>query len=362
MNWEYIIKKEVLQEQGYHLKKYPHTIKLDQNENPYGFPDELKEQVLSRMKRLDWARYPDFQMERLTELMAHFVGLPTNQVVVGSGSNALIQSLFWVVLSPGDRLILTEPTFTLYRLFGQMLGAEPRICPLHEKDFSLALDCLEAELQHPRAKLLVLCSPNNPTGNAFPLQQIRDLAAQFKGLVVIDEAYVEFSRQDAKILLQEFENIAILRTFSKAMAMAGLRFGYFMAHPELCAQVQKARLPYSVNIMAEAAVEVCLSNRPAFEKRVGEIIAQREHIYHAVRNLSFVQIFPSDANFFLMRVPDSEALFHFFLEQGILVRDVSKYPMLQNCLRFCIGKPDEMQHFLTALKLWDEKHEKTGGN
>lgn len=354
MNLEKYFKPEVLRVKGYHLTKRAATIKLDQNENPLGFPDFLKEKFWQRARQLDWERYPDFQMERLTARIAEYAQLPAENVLVGNGSNSLIQALLTVVLGPSDRCIVPEPTFTLYGLFGKMLGAEVISCRLHEEDFSLPMKQMLAAAREPRAKLLVLCTPNNPTANSFPLAQLRELLQAFPGLVVIDEAYQEFSSQDAKPLLAEFENLIILRTFSKALALAGMRVGYMMAAPEICEEVRKARLPYSVNLFSETAVMVALDEIAYLKEQVRAIIAQREILLPALREFRNLCVYPSDANFILVRAQNGAALFEHLLRDGILVRDVSSYPGLENCLRISIGTKEQNQRLLESLRVFEK--------
>lgn len=350
MNLEKYIKPEVLRLKGYHLDKRKYRIKLDQNENPLGFPEALKEKFWQRIRQLDWGRYPDFQMESLTERIAAYVKLPVENVLVGNGSNSLIQALLMVALSSGDRLIVPEPTFTLYGLTGKMLGAEVVTCRLHPEDFSLPLQEILQASRAANAKLLALCTPNNPTGNSFPMQQLQTLLNAFPGLVVIDEAYFEFSRQDAKPLLREHENLVILRTFSKAMSLAGMRIGYLMAAPEICAQVKKARLPYSVSLFSEMAVTVALEEMELLNAAVREILHQRDSLWSALQEFSSLRVYPSDANFFLVHAKNGAALFQHLLQDGILVRDVSTYPGLENCLRISVGQLEENQKLLESLK------------
>jgi histidinol-phosphate aminotransferase len=353
MNLEKYIKPEVLRLKGYHLDKREYVVKLDQNENPFGFPEALKEKFWQRARPLDWARYPDFEMKSLTEHIAGYVQMPVENVLVGNGSNSLIQALLMVTLSPADRLIVPEPTFTLYGLTGKMLGAEVITCRLRSEDFSLPLPEILQVSHVANAKMLALCTPNNPTGNSFPIQQLRTLLDAFPGLVVIDEAYFEFSRQDAKPLLREHENLVILRTFSKAMSLAGMRIGYLMAAPEICAEVKKARLPYSVSLFSEMAVAVALEEIDLLNSAVREILDQRDNLWPALQEFSSFRVYPSDANFFLVRAKNGTELFQHLWQNGILVRDVSSYPGLEDCLRISVGKHEENQRLLESLKRWE---------
>ncbi len=353
IDWNTIVKPEVMAISGYHLAKHDFTIKLDQNENPFGVPESLRDEILRRLSARDWSRYPDFQMQHLTARIAEYAGVPAEQVVVGNGSNSLIQALFWVALAPGDRMVVTEPTFSLYAQFARMLGAEVAVCRLRADTFALPVDDLRQAIADPRVKMLVLCSPNNPTGNRFSLAEIEALAAEFDGLLVLDEAYREFSEQDARPLLERFENVVLLRTFSKAFALAGLRIGYLLAAPVLCEQVKKARVPYSVNLMAETAADVCLDHLDVLQKRIREIVRLREELLQSLARMQRIRAFPSDANFVLIRTDEPKRLFQFFLEDGILVRDVTGYPMLEQCLRISIGTQTENQQLLKRLEQWE---------
>lgn len=353
MNLENFIKPEVLRLKGYHLAKREYIVKLDQNENAFGFPESLKEKFWQRVKNLDWSRYPDFQMEGITGIIAEYVQQPEENILVGNGSNSLIQALLVVTLSAGDRLLVPEPTFTLYELTGKMLGGEVMTFRLRPEDFSLPLNEMLEACRAPRAKVLVVCTPNNPTGNSVPMDQLRALLASFPGLVVIDEAYQEFSGQDAAPLLREYENLVILRTFSKAMSLAGIRVGYMMAHPDICAEVKKARLPYGVNLFSEIAVTVSLEEKDLLKKSVDEILEQRNELWPALRTFKSLRVYPSDANFFLVRATNGAALFQHLLHDGILVRDVSGYPSLENCLRISIGTREQNHMLLDSLKKWE---------
>jgi histidinol-phosphate aminotransferase len=354
MNLDKFIKPEVVKLKGYHLAKREFVIKLDQNENAYSFPDSLKEKFWQRVRNLDWSRYPDFQMEGITGRIAEYVHQPPENTLVGNGSNSLIQALLVVTLSPGDRLLVPEPTFTLYELTGKMLGAEVVTFRLHPEDFSLPLKEMLEACRAPRAKVLVVCTPNNPTGNCVPLEQLRALLDAFPGLVVIDEAYQEFSGQDAAPLLREYENLVILRTFSKALSLAGMRVGYMISQPEICAEVKKARLPYSVNLFSEAAVTVALEERHMLKKTVDEILEQRKELWPALHAFKSLRVYPSDTNFFLVRATNGPALFHHLLQDGILVRDVGGYPGLENCLRISIGTREQNRRLLDNLRKWEK--------
>jgi histidinol-phosphate aminotransferase len=352
------IKPQVRQIGAYTLRKYAHEIKLDQNENPFGFPDDLKEEVWQRVRSRDWARYTEFQMEEITARIAEHVGFPPEQVLVGNGSNDLIQSTLLVTLQPGDSMVVPQPTFTLYRLMGTIMGAEVRETLLQLPEFSLPVDEMLEAARASRAKVVILCSPNNPTGNVVPEETIESIVENTDALVIIDAAYAEFSNQDLRDLVRRSPRVVLLRTFSKAMAMAGLRIGYMVGDSELLREIAKARLPYSLNHFSETAAFVALDNLERMEKIVHEIIALREDLYAQMTRIEGVRPFRSEANFILFEVrkPVKE-VFQSLIQQGVLVRNVSSYPLLDLCLRVTVGQREENARFLRALQTAMEANE-----
>lgn len=339
--------------------QFRHPVKLDQNENPFGFPPELKEEFWRRVQARDWARYPDFQMETITHRIGQYVGLSVEWVLVGNGSNELIQNLFSVILESDDVVIVPVPTFTLYKLMAGILGAEVIELPLRREDFSLDAGHVIAEAKARRAKVICLCSPNNPTGVTYPEADVRRIIEESGALVVIDEAYREFSDQDFRPLLETYPTVVLLRTFSKAMAMAGLRVGYLLARPELVREVAKARLPYSINHFSETAALVALDHLDVFRVQVQRLRDLREELFaslkalHSVRpyGRASVRPYPSQANFILFETSKSpNDVFMHCVEKGVLLRDVSHYPLLERALRVSVGTPEENEKCISALR------------
>lgn len=350
-----LIKPEVRALSAYTLHPYAYRHKLNQNENPLGYPEELKQKVWERVARQDWARYPDFDLVEITEKLAAHAGVAPEQVLVGNGSNELIYVTLAVTLSRGDSVILPVPTFSLYKLISRVMGAEVHEIQMGPHD-NFALPCrevIERARQH-QAKVVILCSPNNPTGTAYEPEQVRAVAAESGALVIVDEAYREFNDgQDFTRLLDEFSNVVILRTFSKAMAMGGLRVGYAIARPEVAREIHKAKLPYALNSFSEAAAVVALDNPGPFEAEVAQIKAERAWLYEQLRAIPELWVYPTAANFFLVRFERQSpaSVFQALLErEGILVRDVSHYPGLAGHLRISIGRPDENRLLVETLR------------
>ncbi|HEU4523814.1 MAG TPA: histidinol-phosphate transaminase [Gemmatimonadales bacterium] len=336
---------------GYTLRALPSRRKLNQNECPHDFPPELKQAVLERAAEAHWQRYPEFVPARLVERLAAHYGWRPEGVVVGNGSNELIQATLSVVLSEGDAVVAPSPTFSLYRLLTGVLGGRYVPVPLAE-GFAFDVDRIVEAAVRERAKIVVLNSPNNPTGSALPDGAVERLLAETGALVVCDEAYQDFGGPTAIPLLGRSSRIVVLRTFSKAMGMAGLRFGLALAHPEVARELAKGKLPYNVNLISLAAAEVALDNAELLAARTRGIAETRDRFLPRLAGLDGIEVFPSAANFVLLRCrarPASEVFRRLHEEHGILLRDVSGSPELQECLRISIGTEEDMDAVLEAL-------------
>jgi len=262
-----VIKPEVRGLTAYTLRHFDAAVKLDQNENPYELPEELKKEIVDRVLRRPWGRYPEFIPASVIGTLSKFTGWPAEGILVGNGSNELIQASLNVTLGPGRRLVVPQPTFTLYKLMATTLQADIEPVFLDAENLTFDVDRLLSASR--TADVVVVCTPNNPTGQTLGQQALQRLLKTAKGIVIVDEAYHEFSGQSAFPLLNEHRNLVVLRTFSKAMSMAGLRFGYMMAHPEIAREVYKSKLPYNVNIFTLAAVEIVIEiGRASCRERV----------------------------------------------------------------------------------------------
>jgi histidinol-phosphate/aromatic aminotransferase/cobyric acid decarboxylase-like protein len=350
-------------------------VKLNQNENPWDLPETVKRRVLEKALARPWSRYPDFDSRELLLALARFAGWRADGVLAGNGSNELIEALLLVTVGRGTRVVIPEPTFTLYALMTTILGGEPVRVPMssrrtsshdssgaHRDDrasarrsatVALAYD-VEALLEARRASgasVTIVCSPNNPTGTSLEPAEVERLCRDGDSLVVIDEAYHEFSARTVVPLLERHPNLVVLRTFSKAMALAGLRVGYLLGSPELVREVNKARLPYNVNFFSQMAAIASLEEKDVLAASVHRLVAERERLLARLADVPGVRAWRSDANFFLLEClsADPKAVFASMLRHGVLVRDVTSYPMLDRCLRVSVGSEEENDAFLHAL-------------
>ena len=346
-----LIKPEVLELEGYSVAVPTHAIKLNQNESPYELPDTIKEAFVDRVRSGKWSRYPSQVPRDLCERLRETLGLPTGiEVLVGNGSNELIQTLLTAAVERGTNVVIPVPTFALYRLIATVLGATVIEVPLKE-DLTFDTDRILDAATRSSAKVVVLCRPNNPTGTVIPLAGVKRLASEANALVVVDEAYHDFADDSVLPLLADYENLVILRTFSKAMRAAGLRIGYLLGHAALVKQLAKVMLPFNVSLMAREAALAILTNRTLLAEGIRAVIKERGALFEQLQSVKGITPFPSQANFVCFRatVP-SQALFEALLKRGILVRNVSHYPLLSDCLRVSVGTDEENRAFLNALK------------
>lgn len=345
----YGVKSQVLKVPAYTLHAYEAEVKLNQNENPYDFPGDLKEEAFRRFRNRSWSRYPDFVPDSLRLRVAGFAGWQKDGVLIGNGSNELLQSALTVLIKSRTRVAIPAPTFTVYRLIAKVLGA--RIVDiLLNPDLTYNVDDLIAKSRESGAGVLIINSPNNPTGSVLKNEDLKRILEQFSGHVLLDEAYYEFWGRTAIELLKDFPRLIITRTFSKAMGMASLRVGYLLAHPDLAAQISKAKLPYNVNQFSLTAAEVALENVERFRPAIEAVLKERDRLATELSRVPGLKVYPSEANFFTVEVSVSPRLvFENLYGQGILIRDVSSYPMLSKCLRISVGTPDENNRLLSAL-------------
>ncbi len=335
---------------GYTLVQPDCPVKLNQNECPFDVPEELKREIVDEALASNWGRYPGFVPLETKTAIGQRHGLGPEHILIGNGSNELIQSVFNTSVSQGDRVVLPAPTFTLYALVGRIAGAEIRTVHLN-RDLSFDVDRLEEESAHQDVRLVVLCSPNNPTGSMIAPEDTARIAEATRGLVVVDEAYFEFGGVSCIDLLDRHPNLVITRTFSKALGAAGLRLGYLVADPAVAREIEKVKLPYNVNIISLIAARKLIAQEALIEERAALIRSERQRVFETLWDLPGILPYPSHANFVLFEAerPVSE-IFHGLIERGVLIRDVSRYPMLERGMRVTIGLPEENDAFLDALQ------------
>jgi histidinol-phosphate aminotransferase len=344
------IKAQVRELKAYSLRADRASIKINQNENPWDAPEQIKQKTLRRMASRKWSRYPDFVPARLQEKLAQFAGWTSDGVIAGNGSNELIQALLMVTIGPAKRILICEPTFALYRQITTLLGGEIISAPL-TNNLTFDIRAIVDAVRVFRPDVTIICSPNNPTGCVIDKDDLKTLLSEMRGLVAIDEAYHEFAEHSTVPLLREHSNLIVLRTFSKAMALAGLRVGYLLAAPDLATEIRKAVLPYNLNLFSQTAAEVAIEMYDEeLLSLVNRIVQERERLYVALSEIDGLTPTPSRANFMVVRSQiNPRKIFEELLRRDILIRDVSSYPMLKEYFRVSVGTPEENDRLIAAL-------------
>ncbi|MCX8006513.1 MAG: histidinol-phosphate transaminase [Coriobacteriia bacterium] len=333
----------------YDAKHLEAEVMLASNENPLNLPGEMLDRLSALAAEIPYNRYPDPMATRLREDIAQANGLDVGNVLIGNGGDELIFDLVLAWGGPGRVVLDFPPTFVMYSIDAQATGSTLESMP-RRADFSIDGDALLERLERGGVDLVFIANPNNPTGTLVPETLLIDVLNATDALVVVDEAYFEFSRHTMRPHMSRHRNLAILRTFSKAFSLAALRAGYLLAHEEVISELTKVRQPYSVNRFTQAAARLVFRERPVFEAAISQLLRNRDVLIHGLSEIPGVEVFPSEANFVLFRVEHASAVWRDLLkEHSVLVRDFSRTPGLEDCLRVSVGTEHEMGRFLQAM-------------
>ncbi len=342
-----LVRPEILALKAYAVAEAKGMVKLDAMENPYCLPQALRRELAGVLSRVDLNRYPEPTGRELRALIARKMGVPQGmELLLGNGSDDLIQMVTLALARPGAAMMYPAPTFVMYPMNAAFSGMRALAVPLRS-DFSFDADAFIARVKAERPALVFIAYPNNPTGVLYPEEDILKVIQASEGLVVIDEAYHVFAEKTFMGRLREFPNLVVLRTVSK-LGLAGIRLGYLAGRPEWIAEFNKVRQAYNVNALTQAAALFMLEHLEVLEAQAAQIRAERGKLGEALSSLGSITVFPSQANFFLVRVPDADAAFEGLKRQGVLVRNL--HPGLEGCLRVTVGTPDENRILLTALR------------
>lgn len=309
---------------------------LDANESPYD---------------TGYNRYPDPLQWKLKQAISSLKGIAPEHIFLGNGSDEAIDLLLRIFCEPGaDHIITLPPTYGMYRVSADISDVAVKEIPLRPGLFQPDTDAVLAAADA-HSKLLFICSPNNPTGNSIRPELIRELAKGFPGIVVVDEAYIDFSAQESAIrLLPEYPTLVVMQTFSKAWGMAGIRLGMAFASEEIIGYFNKVKPPYNINQLTQEAALKALDGQDAQEAKVQQLLGQRTLLQQYLGGLPFVErIYPSDANFLLVKVEDPASTYNYLVDRGIIVRDRSRVVLCEGCLRITVGTPEENERLFRAL-------------
>jgi histidinol-phosphate aminotransferase len=347
MNPEKLIRPEIRALAAYHVADAEGMVKLDAMENPYPLPAALRRELAEVLARVDLNRYPEPTGKKLRELLASKMEVPPGmELLLGNGSDDLIQMISLALARPGAVAMYPAPTFVMYSLNAVFTGMKGVGVPLRA-DFSLDADAFIERMRAEKPALVFIAYPNNPTGVLYPEDKVVEIIRACPGLVVVDEAYHVFARKTFMPRLVEFANLVVVRTVSK-LGLAGIRLGYMAGRPEWIREFNKVRQAYNVNVLTQTAALFMLERLDVLEEQAARIRGDRALIGEAIAALPGTRVFPSEANFFLVRVRDADATYEALRRQGVLVRNL--HPGLDNCLRINVGTADENRILLTALR------------
>jgi len=352
----HIIRSDIRALAAYAVPDATGLIKLDAMENPYALPDPLRNELAQRLACAALNRYPIPSYLALKQKICEKLGVPAGfDVVLGNGSDELISMLSVACAKPGAKVLAPVPSFVMYALSAKFAGLEFIPTPLRA-DFSLDKAAMLAAIAQHKPAITYLAYPNNPTGTLFHTNDMVDIieAVAESGLVIVDEAYQPFAQVSFMSKLPLFNNLVVMRTLSK-LGLAGIRLGYLSAHPALLAELDKVRPPYNINVLTQTAAEFMLDHLDVLDTQAASLRQTRADLSTALAALPQVEVFPSAANFLLVRLRgarlNADQVFSKLLEQRILIKNVDKmHALLENCIRVTIGTPEENALFLNALK------------
>lgn len=345
-----LIRSEILALSAYHVPDSAGFIKLDAMENPYALPQRLRDEIAREVACADINRYPDPDPQVLKGKIRSLLNLPEGfDVLLGNGSDELIQLLAMAVNRPGAVLLGLEPSFVMYRMIATFVGMRYVGVPLTE-GFSLDMEATLAAIRREQPALLFLAYPNNPTGNLFSKQDVRQIVAASTGLVVVDEAYYAFASDSFVAELAACPNLLVMRTYSK-LGMAGLRLGFLAGSALWLEQLEKLRLPYNVGVLPQRVAEILLDHHDVLLQQADRIKMDRALLHRQLSEMEGVMVYPSEANFLLFRVADATVVFNELKRRGVLIKNLNGgHPQLADCLRVTVGTAAENERFIDALK------------
>lgn len=329
----------------------PHVdtkVRLDGNESPFPLPSELNTKLSAELAALEVNRYPDPESEGVRTRLSRICDFPVEGILLGNGSDELIGILITTFAGGTSRIHIPTPTFSMYAISGAAQGMEVIETSL-DSEFDLDLDEMISAIENNDPDLIFLASPNNPTGNMYSTDRIKRIIDKSRGIVVVDEAYSDFSGYTFLPMVKEHENLIVLRTFSK-IGFAGLRLGILYGAPELVNEINKVRYPYNINSLSQKVAELVLDNHDFVLENIQLITKERGRVFKTMREIEGVYLYESDANFIFFRAPDADKLFDGLTKRDVLIRNFNRPGRLRNCMRVTIGTPEENDTFLQALR------------
>ncbi len=338
--------------EGYHSPQVDVPVRLNTNESPYEPPAEFVARYTAALDDVAWHRYPDRGARELRASLGAFLGQPSARLMCANGSNEVLQTLLLTYGGTGRRALLFEPTYALHAQLARTTATEV-VVGERDGDFAIDVDAAIDLVHSSQPSVIFVCSPNNPTGTVEPratVEQLLAAATEAGALLVVDEAYGEFARWSAIELIDDDRPLVVVRTYSKVWSLAAVRLGFAVGPAWAIDDMEKVLLPYTLSVPTQVAGTVALEFRREMEQRVATLVEERGRLFAALSDMAGLSVVPSGANFLLMRVAgDAHELWQKLLDRGVLIRDFSRWPRVEGCLRLTVGTPAENDAFLAAL-------------
>ncbi len=352
----HFVREDILKLTPYMPSKEQCRIKLDANESPYDVPIEIKERIWNRLKEEHFNYYYDPSCDILRESLSGYTGADPDQIFVGSGGDEVINDIIMAFAGPGRDVIILVPTFSSYEIFSTVAGSNIIKVPLVKKQecgryfWDIDIAGIKRHFTKDKPQLMFLCYPNNPTGNYFDDEELEDLIRNFNGMVAVDEAYFEFGGKTFADRIAKYPHVIVIRTFSKIFSLAGLRVGYAIGHEDAIKQLFKVKLPYNVSLFSQIAAVEILKETDWLKNMRNQFIEERKRLKEGLESIDGIMVYPSSANFFLFELKKPrDMVYNELLKKGILTRRLDD-KILENCLRFCVGTPEQNQFLLSCLR------------
>jgi len=345
---EKFVRKEVIKAKCYPEEMLPCTLKMDANENEWGLPLDIRALIAKDMTDYPFHRYPDSDSTMLRERLSAYTGVPAENLMVGNGSDELIHYVVSTFVGATDRVVIPAPAFSMYSFFVNLAGGVV-IDVKPDESFRIDAEKVVEAAAAENANVVFICNPNNPTGSVLSLKEIKMVIEKSQAIVLVDEAYYEFYGQTVIDWIDRYPNLIVIRTLSKAVALAGLRIGFLAAGGCIMKYLSRVKVPYNVNSFSQYAACRVLENRESLDGWIDTFKMVRDDFINSLRHIEGVTVFPSQGNFVLLKMKHAQIVWDRLMEKGILTREFGG-GLLEDCIRVTVCPPQQNQTFAAELK------------
>ncbi len=344
-----LMKESLRSFQSYSISNDPICLKLDANENSVNLFENMIEPFMQKVKEIDLNRYPDTDSQALRESLAKYAGVEGENIICGNGSDEIIQTIIHTFVDKNECIVVHSPTFSMYKIFTTIVGGKT-VEVLSDASFQINAEEIIKAANRNKAKIIFLCNPNNPTGTLIAREVIEYILRNTTSIIVVDEAYYEFSGETVVDLIDRYDRLIVLRTLSKAFALAGARIGYGIAHQRMMNLLYAVKSPYNLNTFSQIVGQLFLENIYFVQQSIQNIKMERDYFINELAKISAIQVFPSASNFVLIKTPEAEKIIKMCKKEGIALRNFENEKPLEHCIRITIGTREENNKLLSLLK------------